>query len=475
MNRRTTTTSAAVILLAAQVFAGEQAELKISAREPLTHRDSGIYGWWQPYFWEGPFDFLIVQAFVRPHESLDAVQNAGHLEGITLWNENLMKARAAGKRVIAQATPGQGGEKTEEYYEGLVRFLGNVNRSELYAITLSEENIFWNGEHERLASIYGRVKTQFPDVPVFQWYSNSSRGHAWPGFRYPWLPADGWIIDEYYAEPRDFEQEVRRYRMLGLPLIQLGYAAPVEAANHPTTAYHPSMLQGQLRVARKYNVPFAYYCWEGGMPKRTFAWAETAEKASKDVLKFVLEEADQARQASEDDLVNWDLHQPVDTVLHADTNGVFRHREGFALRMNPGEQGADPDFMARSLIRGLRYMRWVPDPGRITIQPVDADPVDASMTCRWTAPGGESCRFTARAGVRIEPGASVDVIFEVSANGYDWLARTSRIDKDLLTVEAPDAHRQLYTRLRIAGAPTKPGAPLATIDWIEVSGTAVVQ
>ena len=51
-----------------------------------------------------PFDFLIVQAFVRPHESLDAEQNAGHLEGIRLWNENLMKARAAGKRFGAEST-----------------------------------------------------------------------------------------------------------------------------------------------------------------------------------------------------------------------------------------------------------------------------------------------------------------------------------------------------------------------------------
>ena len=452
-----------------------KAEPGTSAREPLTHRDSGIYGWWQPYFWEGPFDFLVVQAFVRPHESLDAVQNAGHLEGLALWNENLMKARAAGKRVIAQATPGQGGRKTEDYYEGLVRFLENVNRGELYAVTLSEENIFWDGEHEKLTEFYYRLKKEFPDMPIFQWYSMSGRGDAWPGFKYPWLPADGWIIDEYYAEPRDFEQEVRRYRMLGLPLIQLGYAAPVEAAKHPIMSYHPSVLQGQLRVAKKYNVPFAYYCWEGGMPKRTFAWAETAEEASKEVFKFVLDEADKARQAADNDLVNWDLHQPVDTILQADTNGTFRHREDFALRMNPGEQGAVPDFMARSLIRGLRYMKWAPDPSRIVIRSVDAAPVDTSVTCRWSPPNSESCRFTARAMVTVEPEASTEVIFEVSANGYDWLARTDQRNDGLMTVELPAVGKHLYSRLRIAGTSTEIGASLAAIDWIEVSGTAAVE
>jgi len=470
MNRPTSMLFTIVLLVAANAFAEGEAAGN-AAREPLTHRDSGIYGWWQPYFWEGPFDFLIVQAFVRPHESLDAVQNAGHMEGIRLWKENLLKARAAGKRVIAQATPGQGGQKTDEYYQGLVRFLENVNRSELYAVTLSEENIFWNGEHEKLTEFYYRLKKQFPNMPIYQWYSNSSRGDAWPGFLYPWLPADGWIIDEYFAEPRDFEQEVRRYRMLGLPLIQLGYAAPFEAANHPTTSYHPSMLQGQLRVARKYNVPFAYYCWEGGMPKRTFAWAETAEKSSKEVFKFVLEEADKARQAEEDELVHWDMNQPADTVLKADSNGVFRHREDFDLRMNPEQQGPVPDFMARSRIGGLRYMNWAPNPGRIIVRSVDADPVDASMTNPWRTPKGESCRFTARAKVTTEPGASAEVIFELSANGYDWVARADRVESGVMTVDLPAANEKLYTRLRIAGAPGKPGAPLAVIDWIEVSGT----
>jgi hypothetical protein len=406
---------------------------------------------------------------------LDAVQNAGHLEGIKLWNENLMKARAAGIRVVAQATPGQGGEKTEEYYEGLVRFLENVNRGELYAITLSEENIFWNGEHEKLTEFYYRIKKKFPDIPVYQWYSNSSRGDAWPGFLYPWLPADGWIIDEYYAEPRDFEQEVRRYRMLGLPLIQLGYAAPVEAAKHPTTSYHPSMLQGQLRVAKKYNVPFAYYCWEGGMPKRTFAWAETAEEASKAVFKFVLAEADKARQAKEDELIHWDMNQPADSVLQVDTNGIFRHREEFDLRMNPEEQGPVPDFMSRSLVRGLRYMKWTPDPSRIIVRSVGKGPVDASLTNPWKTPSGDQCRFTARAKVTIAPGASAEVIFEISANGYDWVARTSRIENELLTIDLPVAHKHVYTRLRIGGTPAEPGAPLAAIDWIEVSGMAAAR
>ena len=447
---------------------------EVGAREPLTHNHSGIYGWWQPYFWEGPFDFVIVQAYVISHESLDAEQDAGHIAGIRLWNENLMKARAAGKRVIAQATPGQGGRKTEKYYQGLVRFLETVNRKELYAVTLSEENIFWDGEHEKLTSYYYRLKKEFPEMPVFQWYSNSGRGTAWPGFMYPWLPADGWIIDEYYAEPRDFEKEVRRYRMLGPPLIQLGYAAPVEAASHPIASYHPSILQGQLRVAKKYNVPFAYYCWEGGMPKRTFAWEETAEELSKKVFRLVLDEAKKAKEVPEKDLNNWDICQPLETILEEGTDGELSYRESYDLRMKElGETLHKHDFMARSLIRGLRHMQWKPAPSRIIVRALDSGAVDAALTNHWTTPNGERCRFAASAKLDIDPKASVEVIFEVSLNGYDWIARTTEAKGGSIQVEVSTANTELYTRLRVAGKAAKPGRPLATIDWIEARGTIV--
>ena len=62
----------------------------VSAREPLTHQNMGVYGWWDPYFWEGPFDFVIAQAFVLPHESLTEVQNVSDAAGAKAWNERLM-------------------------------------------------------------------------------------------------------------------------------------------------------------------------------------------------------------------------------------------------------------------------------------------------------------------------------------------------------------------------------------------------
>ncbi len=78
----------AVTIFSANVFAEVKSATIVAARAPLTHKITGVYGWWQPYFWEGPFDFVIAQAFVLPHESLDDVQNASHSEGIKLWNEN---------------------------------------------------------------------------------------------------------------------------------------------------------------------------------------------------------------------------------------------------------------------------------------------------------------------------------------------------------------------------------------------------
>ena len=307
-------------------------------------------------------------------------------------------------------------------------------------------------------------------MPIFQWYSCSSRAAARPGFTFPWLPADGWIIDEYTAVPSDFEEQVRRYRLLGLPLIQLGYATPNEAL-----IFHPNILLGQLRVAKKYNVPFAFYGWEGWR-KRTHIWDESAEESSKKVFKLVLDQVQKVKKVSEKDLLDWDvINKPMETPLPKvgvfDNFGVRYFREDFDLRMTLYDKVSRHDFMDRSLIRGLRNMKWMPDPARIVIRACDDGPVDASIANYWTAPVADLCRFSATAKIKIEPGASVEVVFEVSANGYDWVARTTEIDDGLIKIELPKAKNELYTRLRIAGKPAKSSTVLAAIDWIEVQAT----
>ena len=115
-------------------------------------------------------------------------------------------------------------------------------------------------------------------------------------------------------------------------------------------------------------------------------------------------------------------------------------------------------------------MKWKPAPSRIIVSSDGTKPVDASITNHWSTPNGERCRFSASTKIKIEPKALVEVIFEVSPNGYDWVAKTTKIDDGLMNIKLPKAQNNLYTRLRIAGKAAKAGAPLAEIDWIEVRG-----
>ena len=445
---------------------------QVDARKPLTFKDMGLYGWWQPYFWEGPFDFVIVQTFVHPHESLMRVQNFSTYP--ELWNENLMKARAAGKRVIVLMTPAQGKTFTEEDYHAMVNFLDKVHRNELYAVTLAEENIFWGGQHEQLVSFYHRLKEKFPDVPIYQFYSNTGRGTARPGFTWPWLPADGWGMDEYWAMPDDLEELLVRYRILGLPLVNIMWASPYRPIDYP---FHTNTFHGQLRIAKKYNLPCAFFCADDlTTDKRTFGWHAKARDNSKAVFNLVLAELKKVKAIPEEELYQWDdAGEFKATILVKNDKGKFSYRESFDLRMKPaGETLPEHDFMTRSLIKGLPHMQLKPNPSRILVRSTDRKKdVDTSMTIQWRTPDGESCQFIVSAKIMVEPKTSVNVIFEVSTNGYDWIARTTEIKDGLLQINVPEANNELYTRLRISGKAKEAREVLAKVDWIEVQGSVV--
>ena len=458
-----------VIIFSANVFAEAESAPGVSAREPLTFRDMGIYAWWYPYFWEGPFDFLIVQAIIAGPDHKLKYDRVSDSENLKLWNKNLMKARAAGKRVIADIQY----TAAEDYFYAIDTFLTNVNVDELYAITIGEEHVFWDGKHQILTDLYYQIKEKYPDLPVYQWYTPTSRARDVPGFSWPLLPADGWMIDEYMAMPADFENAIRRYRMLGVPLVHIVWAAPAMSASGATSVpYYRGVFDGQLRIAKKYNVPCAFFSWDGP-PQRTWAWNEKGSEANKKLFKVVLKEMEQAGKVPEKDLIDWEAsYTPRATILEKRNDGNLSYRESFDLRMKvSGEKLPEHDFMKRSRIKGLRNMKWAQDPTRIVISSDGAKPIDTSITNQWRTPDGERCRFIASAKIEIDPKASGDVIFEVSTNGYDWIAKTIKIKDGLLQVNVPTINTELYTRLRIAGKIAKAGAPLAAIDWIEVRGT----
>lgn len=438
--------------------AQDKAAPRISAREPLSYRTMGLYGGWNPYFWDGPFDFLVVQGAMVTG---DAPADRKRLDE---WNAGLLRARAANKRVIADLY--RVGDDAEDYYRAIERFLARVPVDELYAVTLGEENIFWKGQHEVLADLYRRIKKKYPTLPVYQWYSNTGRATDVPGFVWPWLPSDGWVVDEYWADSSDFQRLVRRHRMLAKPLIQLVWATP----GIPRIPFHRSIFEGQLRVAQEYDVPCGFFCMQEN-PKRAWAWEEGAEAATKEVLAMAIEARKAARQSPQIDRSQWDEGCPLKTVLVRQPSGDFLYRESFDLRMKAaGEKMPDADFMDRTLIRGLRQIQWMAEPSRLVVRPSGQEPIDVCLLNYWTTPQGQSCRFSAVAKLDVPPGAAAEVALEASLNGYDWIARTATPEDGQWKLDMPAAHGQLYTRLRIAGAAGKGAMPPVAIDWIEVRG-----
>jgi hypothetical protein len=449
----------------------------VPARQPLTYKDSGIYGWWQPYFWEGPFDYVITQAIILPGDfgPTKVTNNCSTLENIKEWNQSLLKARAAGKRVLVVVSPGQGESFKEPYYKALEQFLANINHEELYAISLGEENIPAADWVAALSDFYHRIKKKYPDLPVYQWYTCSSRAMARPGFSYPLLPSDGWLSDEYVATPDDFEQAMRRYRMIGLPVINIIWAAPFYSSSRATSVpFHSGIFDGQVRVSQKYNIPTAYFCWDGpAAAGRTHPWDKEGQKENKDLFKTVLEKINEAKTLPEESLLDWDdAAKPVKTVLEKENPNTLQYREHFELA-TVGNTAKAPkhDFMERMQIRGLRHLKWAPDPARIqAVADSGGKPIDASIINHWVTPDGQKCRMDASVSVKLEPGTVGALVLEVSTNGYDWVGKTSELRDGILSVELPEAVSELHTRLRISGTADKPGQPIATIHWIEVRG-----
>ena len=103
----------------------------------------------------------------------------------------------------------------------------------------------------------------------------------------------------------------------------------------------------------------------------------------------------------------------------------------------------------------------------------DATDVDTSITMHWVASENEYGRFIASAKVTILSKSAVNIIFEVSPNGYDWVEQTTWIKDGLLHVTLPCVHKELYTRLRVSGKAKNVEETLAEIDWIEVKGKSL--
>ena len=268
-------------------------------RTPLTFRDSGLYcnygGWHgiepetedtvnmlpshRAASAESPWTFYIMQ-YHAPEKRRPGFDGA-----------TIRDMAKNGKKVILRAGIGRLTESpsVDEMERRLVNMLEEVNPNWLYAITLDEEQIFWNGWGEALAELYHRCKKRWPDLPVYQWWTPMEVPSVRAESGWVALPADGWVID-LYGQPREqFEKKVVICLETGKPLIHIVWASPEWPHWCGAESWDDGgrdIFEDQLEICRAYNVPAAYFCTqkyveEPGKPRVPIRWASISGRPTR--------------------------------------------------------------------------------------------------------------------------------------------------------------------------------------------------
>ena len=434
------------------------------AREPLTFRNSALYCGWNEYLVrpDTPFDFLLVQG-EGPYEGRDNSK----------WNEWLKKARKNGKRVIALLNP-QVKKANGEYYnistcppdeaslDALVRvmgeFLTQVDVKELYAVSLSEEHIFWNGEAERLNALYDKLKAKY-DVPVYQWYSPSGEGSV-PGLNWPNLKADGWLADEYFLDQPFMERAMRGYTVLQKPIIQTIWAGGDKAS----VPFVPTRFWGQVDVCQKYNIPTSYFTWYGA----SYPWgfSENAPASLKRTFETTLQAAARTKSTIAPDYRAWDF---VPWTIPA-------IKLAFASKENPiasfHEEYVSPRgvrFANDADVKGFSNLRW--DSSPVELRPRQAGKANATVSYSLESPFDiATLRVKADGFAKKEYGAVLSLSVRDSSGSLLVTAELSQ--PETLTLEVPGGKfkgRRFTVAYEMSGTARSAGDVLAGVRSLDVT------
>lgn len=460
--------AAFLLLTACCLPAQSQSKKKIPGpREPLTARDVGVYGGWNEEWFreDSPLTYLMVQATITEKGNFWWHGNESR-DRDAEWNKMLRRARARGLRIIAVLGTVAGPNDDldlKNWGRGLDRFLEMVDEDQLYAISISEENIFWNNRVEELkaAYAYGKKKT---DVPIYQWYS--PRAHA-PGFgAWPHIPADGWLVDEYAHPGPSFEELMRGFSAHQVPVFQIVWAAPSHRSFDWDALGEPSF-DWQLAVCRKYNIPTAFFMWEGR--GGGWGWTPGVMQSLKRVYQRTLDWADQAKY--------------FDLKAYAAQWDDYPALQGQALRfLRDGSVNYNEDFMksggliARGAVRrGFRDTRWHGGPLELRPRQTGAGqavvqyPFESELPIRdirVTIDGSTNPRLQGSIGV------------SASADGLTWTPEQFVKGKAPFILSlANDARFQgtknLFVRMNMKGRANRIGDVPASISSFNVTGAVV--
>ncbi len=403
-----------------------------------SHAHWGLYG--QPtsdYYTsrDSPFDFFILQMSATGTETQEQV--AG-------WDRQLAKIAATGRRAIpfcwfwmdyAEKDGKLPLPSVQEAAQRLDYFLSRIDLDNVYAITLAEENVWFAGRAQLLTDLYHWVKAKYPDLRVYQWYTPTHAPKT-PGFDVPYLPADGWVIDEYWVSGEQLEKMLVKFRMLGVPVLHLAWAAPNwpgGPARDPQTRV-PFVLKGQIEACRKLNVPVGFFTIAAfkrdGEQHRLWAFRMTQELNDPQTLALFNDLVEQAKVApgsalgpdvNDRSLQHWPAVGPFRVV--PDDRGDFTYQEDFA------QMGSR--WLTDATVDGALDLRW--NPGRLYAQGDTGRPGQASLTYHFIS---DTPMPTARAHIEAVQRDNGKAQLAMSYDGRTWPIRdASQVHTDQPTKE----------------------------------------
>jgi len=419
---------------------------------------------------ETPFDYFIVPAVVSEGQDVSG------------WNDSLQKARRNGKRVIVDLIPRAKNAKGELYAihqlnhnsedSELVKladvvdeFFAKVDSSEIYAITLGEEHIFWNGRERLLNRLYELIKAKH-DVPIYQWYSPSSHGSI-PGVTgWPNLKADGWLADEYHLDQPYMERAMRGYTIMQKPVFQIIWAG----GGQQSVPYIPRRFGEQWEVCRKYNIPTSYFTWFG-RPGGWWGWQKQAPDSLKQTFDRVLQYSMEAKLDPGPNKSSWDTvpwETPTIELAFTSPNDTSpSYNEDYT-------KDRTLRFVNDAVITGFADLRWDSTP--VELRPRQAGPAESSVAYSFATAFPVS-ELRVHAPAFITPGTDAAVTLSVLNTEGNEIGTANLGSQGSLDLVLPGnvlAGLNFQVVYTMSGTATTAGEVLAGVKSIEVEADVLL-
>ena len=226
--------------------------------------DFGLYGSaWIPWLRKNPTvaDFIVYQA--GPARPLKLIRN--DLQFASDSGMKVILTLKLDKFSVPDSAVGRGVPSLENFQ----RVLDHIEDLPLSAITIGEENVFWDGGSERLAGLYEALRQRYPKRRFFQWYS-PSRNMNLPGLKWPVLPADGWVFDQYFMPGHVYSEYVKGIASIDAPKISIVWASPLWRPGEKNSESDFEwwdedgwkLFYEQVRLNIDHNIPTAFFLYE---------------------------------------------------------------------------------------------------------------------------------------------------------------------------------------------------------------------